>query len=133
MLIAAPSRYPDRCSTWRYCMGLPKLTFFCELDAEPLKALINKPMIRRLQAMHASLSLGIRDMEPDRVEKWLAANSYFRLRLRKDFRLADLPRLSLPRGRWLIESSLLVSIIAFGCFDRLRLCHKAPGRSIRNV
>jgi len=49
-------------------MGLPKLTFFCELDAEPLKALVNKPMIRRLQDLHASLSLGIRDMEPERVE-----------------------------------------------------------------
>ena len=49
-------------------MGLPKLTFFCELDAEPLKALLNKPMIRRLQALHASLSLGIRDMSLERVE-----------------------------------------------------------------
>ena len=49
-------------------MGLPKLTFFCELDAEPLKALVNKPMIRRLQALNASLSLGIRDMKPERVE-----------------------------------------------------------------
>jgi hypothetical protein len=49
-------------------MGLPKLTFFCELDAEPLKELLNKPMLRRLQALHASLSLGIRDMKPERVE-----------------------------------------------------------------
>jgi hypothetical protein len=49
-------------------MGLPKLTFFCELDAEPLKALVDKPMIRRLQALHASLNLGIRDMRPERVE-----------------------------------------------------------------
>jgi len=49
-------------------MGLPKLTFFCELDAEPLKALIDKSMIRRLKALQASLSLGIRDMKPERVE-----------------------------------------------------------------
>jgi hypothetical protein len=49
-------------------MAMPKLTFFCELDAEPLKALVNKPMIRRLQAMQASLSLGLRDMAPERVE-----------------------------------------------------------------
>ncbi len=49
-------------------MALPKLTFFCELDAEPLKALVNKQMIRRLQALQASLSLGIRDMQPERVE-----------------------------------------------------------------
>jgi len=49
-------------------MGLPKLTFFCELDAEPLKVLVNKPTIRRLQALHASFSLGIRDMKPERVE-----------------------------------------------------------------
>lgn len=49
-------------------MALPKLTFFCELDAEPLKALINQQMLRRLQAMRASLSLGIRDMKPERVE-----------------------------------------------------------------
>ncbi len=49
-------------------MGLPKLTFFCELDAEPLKALFNQAMVRRLKTMHASLSLGIRDMKPERVE-----------------------------------------------------------------
>jgi len=49
-------------------MGLPKLTFFCELDAEPLKVLVNKPTIRLLQALHASFSLGIRDMKPERVE-----------------------------------------------------------------
>jgi len=54
----------------------------------------------------------------------LMANGYFRLRLRKDFRLADLPRLTLTRGRWQIVSSLLVSIFTCGCFDKLRLCHR---------
>jgi hypothetical protein len=49
-------------------MALPKLTFFCELDAQPLKALFNKQMVRHLKAMKASLSMGIRDMDPERVE-----------------------------------------------------------------
>ena len=49
-------------------MALPKITFFCELDAEPLKALLDKQMIRRLKVLPASLSLGIWDMQPERVE-----------------------------------------------------------------
>ena len=49
-------------------MALPKLTFFCELDAQPLKALFTKQMVRHLKAMKASLSMGIRDMDPERVE-----------------------------------------------------------------
>ena len=43
-------------------MALPKLTFFCELDAQPLKTLMTKQMVRRLKAMKASLSMGIREM-----------------------------------------------------------------------
>ncbi len=49
-------------------MALPELTFFCELDAEPLKTLLDKRMIRRLKTLRAGLSMGIRDMAPERVE-----------------------------------------------------------------
>jgi hypothetical protein len=44
------------------------LTFFCELEAEPLKALLDGPLVADLKAMNAKLSLGLRDLSPERAE-----------------------------------------------------------------
>jgi hypothetical protein len=49
-------------------MPAPRLTFFCELDAEPLVALLDDPLIADLITMKASLSLGILDLSLERAQ-----------------------------------------------------------------
>lgn len=49
-------------------MPLPRLTFFCELEDEPLMALFDDGLIEDLIAMNAHLSLGILDMTPERAQ-----------------------------------------------------------------
>jgi len=50
-------------------MKQPHLTFFCELDPEPLKKLFADPALpTRLKELNASISLGIRDLSPERAE-----------------------------------------------------------------
>lgn len=47
---------------------LPSLTFFCELEAQPLEALFTNPqVIPDLKFLHAGLSLGILDLSPERA------------------------------------------------------------------
>jgi len=46
----------------------PRLTFYCELESEPLQALIGEQIIADLSALQARLSLGILDFNPARVE-----------------------------------------------------------------
>ena len=47
----------------------PKLTFFCELDAAALQALFSAPqIIENLRALGAGVSLGLRDLSPERAE-----------------------------------------------------------------
>jgi len=49
-------------------MALPRLNFACELDTPALQALFaDKAVISDLQALHASLSLGILDLSPERA------------------------------------------------------------------
>ena len=36
----------------------PKLTFFCELEAQPLAALMTRPVLDRLGSLDAAVSLG---------------------------------------------------------------------------
>jgi hypothetical protein len=48
---------------------IPKLTFFCELDAVALQALFSGPqIIENLCALGAGVSLGLRDLSPERAE-----------------------------------------------------------------
>ncbi|HTX78914.1 MAG TPA: hypothetical protein VMC62_04565 [Longilinea sp.] len=50
-------------------MNHPHLTFFCELDPGPLKKLFaDSNLVDQLKALNASISLGIRDFSPERVE-----------------------------------------------------------------
>jgi hypothetical protein len=49
-------------------MSAPRLTFFCELETEPLQALLDARLIADLAAMKANLSLGIIDLSPERAE-----------------------------------------------------------------
>jgi len=47
----------------------PTLTFFCELDAADLQELFSAPqIIEDLRALGASVSLGLRDLSPERAE-----------------------------------------------------------------
>ncbi len=46
----------------------PNLTFFCELDATPLQSLLDDGLISALKAMNARLSMGLRDLNPERAE-----------------------------------------------------------------
>jgi hypothetical protein len=47
---------------------LPVLTFFCELEAQPLEALFTNPqVIPDLKALNAGVSLGILDFSPERA------------------------------------------------------------------
>jgi hypothetical protein len=47
---------------------LPTMTFFCELEAQPLEALFTNPqVISDLKALNAGLSLGILDLSPERA------------------------------------------------------------------
>jgi hypothetical protein len=47
----------------------PHLTFFCELDPEPLKKLFDDPnLLDKLKDLNAAISLGIRDFSPERAE-----------------------------------------------------------------
>ena len=47
---------------------LPVLTFFCELEAQPLEALFTNPqVILDLKALNAGVSLGILDFSPERA------------------------------------------------------------------
>ncbi len=47
---------------------LPILTFFCELEAQPLEALFTNPqVIPDLKALNAGVSLGILDFSPERA------------------------------------------------------------------
>jgi len=46
----------------------PRLTFFCELESEPLQALINEQILADLSALQAGLSLAILDFNPARVK-----------------------------------------------------------------
>jgi len=49
-------------------MAFPRLNFACELDTPALQALfVDKVVIGDLQALHASLSLGILDLSPERA------------------------------------------------------------------
>jgi hypothetical protein len=48
-------------------MPLPRLTFFCELESEPLAALIDDRLIADLGELNASLSLGILDLSVERA------------------------------------------------------------------
>lgn len=48
-------------------MSSPRLTFFCELDAEPLQALLTERILTRLAALNASISLGLLDLSPQRA------------------------------------------------------------------
>lgn len=49
-------------------MNYPRLTFYCELESEPLQALIDKQIIADLSALQARLSLGILDLSPVRAK-----------------------------------------------------------------
>ncbi len=49
-------------------MPLPRLTFFCELNAESLSALIDDRLIADLNQMNASLSLGILDLSAESAQ-----------------------------------------------------------------
>src|SRR5512139_2662143 len=48
---------------------LPVMTFFCELESQPLESLFSNPqVIPDLQALNAGVSLGILDLSPERAE-----------------------------------------------------------------
>lgn len=50
-------------------MSVPKLTFFCELDAPQLQALFAQKDVREsLHAMGAGVSMAVRDFAPERAE-----------------------------------------------------------------
>lgn len=49
-------------------MTTPRLTFFCELDAEALLQTLSEPVLADLRELQAGLSLGIRDLSPTRAE-----------------------------------------------------------------
>jgi len=50
-------------------MAFPRLNFACELDTPALQALFADPeVINDLQALHASLSLGVLDFSPERAQ-----------------------------------------------------------------
>jgi hypothetical protein len=55
-------------------MPLPKVTFFCELDKDDLDQLMSEKVITGLKDMHASLSLGLPDLSPERAEVVLRLN-----------------------------------------------------------
>jgi hypothetical protein len=48
-------------------MPRPHLTFFCELDPQPLEELIDDQLLLDLVKMQASISLGIVDLSPERA------------------------------------------------------------------
>jgi len=47
---------------------LPNLTFFCELDPEPLSGLITDSLITDLKTLNARVSLGVRDFSLERAQ-----------------------------------------------------------------
>jgi hypothetical protein len=49
-------------------MTYPHLTFFCELEPEPLEQILSEAVIDDLAALNASISLGILDLSPRRAE-----------------------------------------------------------------
>ena len=49
-------------------MPFPNLTFFCELDPDPLNALITDSLIADLKTLNARVSLGLRDFSPERAQ-----------------------------------------------------------------
>lgn len=49
-------------------MPFPNLTFFCELDPDPLNALISDSLIADLKSLNARVSLGLRDFSPERAQ-----------------------------------------------------------------
>jgi hypothetical protein len=49
-------------------MTFPHLTFFCELESEPLEQLLTQEVLRELAALQAGISLGILDFSPARAE-----------------------------------------------------------------
>jgi hypothetical protein len=49
-------------------MTYPHLTFFCELEAEPLEQLLSEAVIDDLAVLNAGISLGILDLSPRRAE-----------------------------------------------------------------
>lgn len=49
-------------------MALPRITFFCELDPHPLQDLFDQRLVNDLLDLHASLSLGIIDLSPQRAQ-----------------------------------------------------------------
>jgi hypothetical protein len=48
-------------------MARPKLSFFCELEPEPLEGLFTETVIKRLVSLKATLCLGILDLGPERA------------------------------------------------------------------
>lgn len=46
----------------------PRLTFFCELESEPLAALMTKPLLDQLRSLNGSVSLGLVDLSPERAQ-----------------------------------------------------------------
>lgn len=49
--------------------ALPSLTFFCELDHTALKTLFSDTgLIKKLRALNANISMGMRDLTPERAE-----------------------------------------------------------------
>lgn len=49
-------------------MPIPNLTFFCELEVEPLQALLNDQVISDLKHLSAGVSLGLLDLSQERAE-----------------------------------------------------------------
>jgi hypothetical protein len=50
-------------------MDMPHLTFFCELDPQPLQELFfSKTLVKQLQQLNACVSLGLIDLSPQRAE-----------------------------------------------------------------
>ncbi len=49
-------------------MPFPNLTFFCELDPDPLNELISNSLIADLKGLNARVSLGLRDLSPERAQ-----------------------------------------------------------------
>jgi len=48
-------------------MAYPRLTFFCELEPEPLQDLFSEDIVADLVSINANLSLGILDLSPERA------------------------------------------------------------------
>ena len=48
-------------------MARPKLSFFCELEIEPLEGLFNEAVIQRLVSLKATICLGILDLSQERA------------------------------------------------------------------